>query len=35
MSNLVEHAKRELEIAGYDISEKGCNPDNPKDPMDG
>lgn len=25
MSNLLEHAKTELELAGYDISEEGCN----------
>ena len=22
--NLLEHAKRELKLAGYDISDKGC-----------
>lgn len=33
--NLLEHAEMELKIAGYDISKEGCNPKNPKDPMDG
>lgn len=32
---LLEHAKSELKYGGYDISEKGCNPPNPKEPMDG
>lgn len=35
MNKLLEHAKEELKLAGYDISEVGCNPKNPKDPMDG
>lgn len=35
MNTLLEHAKRELKLAGYDITEKGCNPKNPKTPMDG
>ena len=25
MSTLLEHAKRELKLAGYDITEEGCN----------
>lgn len=25
MSTLLEHAKRELKLAGYNITEKGCN----------
>ena len=29
MSNLLEHAKTELKLAGYDISEKGCNQEDP------
>ena len=33
--NLLEHAKEELRLAGFDISEEGCNPKNPKDPLDG
>lgn len=35
MSRILEHAEQELKYAGFDISEKGCNPKNPKDPFDG
>ena len=35
MSKLLERAKEELKFAGFDISNQGCNPKNPKDPMDG
>lgn len=35
MSKLLERAKEELKYAGMNISEEGCNPKNPKDPMDG
>lgn len=35
MSRILEHAKEELKYAGMNISEEGCNPKNPKDPMDG
>lgn len=35
MSKLVEHAEEELKLAGYDVSEEGCNPKNKKDPMAG
>lgn len=35
MSRILEHAEQELKYAGMNISEEGCNPKNPKDPMDG
>lgn len=35
MSNLMRHAYEELKYCGIDISEEGCNPKNPKDPLDG
>ena len=35
MSRILEHAKEELKYAGMNISEEGCSPKNPKDPMDG
>ena len=35
MSRILEHAKEELKYARMNISEEGCNPKNPKDPMDG
>lgn len=35
MSKMIERALEELKCAGYDISEEGCNPKNPKDPFDG
>lgn len=35
MSKMIDRALEELKIAGYDISDEGCNPKNPKDPFDG
>ena len=35
MSRILEHAEQELKYAGMNIGEEGCNPKNPKDPMDG
>ena len=33
--SLLEHAKRELKLAGYDISDKGCEMHNDKEPFTG
>lgn len=33
--SLLEHAKRELKLAGYDISDKGCNMHDDKEPLKG
>ena len=32
---LLEHAKRELKLAGYDISDKGCDMHDDKEPFTG
>ena len=33
--SLLEHAKRELKLAGYDISDKGCEMHDDKEPLKG
>lgn len=33
--SLLEHAKRELKLAGYDISDKGCDMHDDKEPFNG
>lgn len=33
--SLLEHAKRELKLAGYDISDKGCDMHDDKEPFEG
>lgn len=33
--NLLEHAKRELKLAGYDISDKGCEMCDDEEPLKG
>lgn len=33
--SLLEHAKRELKLAGYDISDKGCEMHDDKEPFEG